>query len=136
MSRIVLDTNALVQCISPKSKYHKIWQSVLGGSNTMCVSEEMLNEYEEIVGRLINAKVAKLLVDIILNNPHTLFINPFYNFNLIINDPDDNKFVDCAIAANAKFIVTEDHHFNILKQYDFPKVDFIRLDDFLARETC
>ena len=38
--------------------------------------------------------------------------------------------MDCAIVANAKFIVTEDHHFHILKQYSFPKVDFIGLDDF------
>ncbi|MEO4926457.1 nucleotide-binding protein, partial [Bacteroides uniformis] len=35
-----------------------------------------------------------------------------------------------AIVANAKFIVTEDHHFHILKQYNFPKVSFIGLDDF------
>ena len=45
--------------------------------------------------------------------------------------PDDNKFVDCAIAANAKFIVTEDHYFNVLKEFDFPSIDVINIDDFL-----
>lgn len=41
----------------------------------------------------------------------------------------DNKFVDCAVVANAKFIVTEDRHYNELKDLDFPKVETIRLDE-------
>ena len=48
---------------------------------------------------------------------------------LITTDPDDNKFIDCAVAAQAKFIVTEDHHYDILQEIDFPKVDIIGLDD-------
>lgn len=130
MSRIVLDTNSLVQCISPKSKYRKIWDCFLDGTNVLCVSNEILNEYEEILERLAGVEIAKLVIDVILNNPHTLFFTPFYNFNLIKSDLDDNKFVDCAVVANAKFIVTEDRHYNILKLYSFPKVDFIGLDDF------
>lgn len=58
------------------------------------------------------------------------FWNDFY-FNLIKVDPDDNKFVDCAIAGNAKFIVTEDRHYDILQQIDFPKVNIIRLDEMM-----
>ena len=130
MSRIVLDTNSLVQCISPKSKYRKIWDCFLDGTNLLCVSNEILNEYEEIFERLAGKETAKIFIELILNSSYTLFFTPYYNFNLIKSDPDDNKFVDCAIVANAKFIVTEDHHFHILKQYSFPKVDFIGLDDF------
>lgn len=96
----------------------------------MCVSNEILNEYEEILERLAGKETAKIFIELILNSSYTLFFTPYYNFNLIKSDPDDNKFVDCAIVANAKFIVTEDHHFHILKQYSFPKVDFIGLDDF------
>lgn len=130
MSRIVLDTNSLVQCISPKSKYRKILDCFLDGTNLLCVSNEILNEYEEILERLAGKETAKIFIELILNSSYTLFFTPYYNFNLIKSDPDDNKFVDCAIVANAKFIVTEDHHFHILKQYSFPKVDFIGLDDF------
>ena len=107
MNRIVLDTNSLIQCISPKSRYRKIWDCFLDGTNQLCVSDEILNEYEEILERLAGVEIAKLVIDVILN-----------------------KFVDCAVVANAKFIVTEDHHFHILKQYNFPKVSFIGLDDF------
>ena len=41
-----------------------------------------------------------------------------------------NKFVDCAICANAKLIVTEDHHFDILKHCDFPRIPIMGLDEF------
>lgn len=53
------------------------------------------------------------------------------NSNLVTADPDDNKFVDCAVAANARFIVTGDHHFNVLRHIAFPVVDVISIDDFL-----
>lgn len=53
-----------------------------------------------------------------------------FSFGLITVDADDNKFVDCAIVANAHFIVTEDKHFNVLKNIEFPHVDVIGIDDF------
>ena len=56
---------------------------------------------------------------------------PYILWNLINNDPDDNKFVDCAINAGADYIVTQDKHFNILKNIDFPPTNVIGIDDFL-----
>jgi predicted nucleic acid-binding protein len=50
---------------------------------------------------------------------------------LITVDPDDNKFVDCAVAANADFICTEDKHFKVLKKVPFPPVKVISADDFV-----
>ena len=44
---------------------------------------------------------------------------------------DDNKFVDCAVVANATCIVTEDKHFKELEFVDFPKVEVIGIDLFL-----
>lgn len=58
-------------------------------------------------------------------------VTPFYHFELIKADPDDNKFVDCAVAGNAKFIVTEDHHYDILANIAFPHVDIVNLDEMM-----
>jgi len=58
-------------------------------------------------------------------------MHPYFHFNLISVDPDDNKFVDCAIIANADYIVSQDAHFNVLKTINFPKVNVIRIEDFL-----
>jgi predicted nucleic acid-binding protein len=49
---------------------------------------------------------------------------------LIKVDVDDNKFVDCAIAANSNAIVTEDKHFNTLKDIPFPVVQVIGIASF------
>jgi predicted nucleic acid-binding protein len=56
--------------------------------------------------------------------------SPYFRFDLIKKDRDDNKFVDCAIAANAHYIVSEDKDFRVLKKIDFPKVEVLSLEKF------
>ncbi len=128
MERIVLDTNALIQCIPIRSKYHIIWNKILDGSYQLCVSNAILNEYEEIIERLVDVSTAKFVINVILNNPNTVFINPTFNFVLIVADPDDDKFVDVAVAGRARFIVSDDKHFNVLKNIQFPRVEVVRVD--------
>ena len=53
MSRLVLDTNCLIQIVSPRSKYHFLWDSFVRGENTLCVSNEIIEEYVEIMQKLI-----------------------------------------------------------------------------------
>ncbi|WP_298640674.1 putative toxin-antitoxin system toxin component, PIN family [uncultured Prevotella sp.] len=131
MARIVLDTNCLIQSIPRHSRYHIVWQSFVSGKNTLCVSNEILDEYVEIIQRLVNYEVAEYIVKTIINSPFTEFIVPFYKFQLIEADPDDNKFVDCAIAAQAKCIVTNDRHYDILSSVEFPHVEYVSLDEFI-----
>ena len=72
-NRIVLDTNSLVQCIAPRSRYRRIWDSYVEGDYVLCVSNEILNEYEEILERLAGVEVSKYAIEAILNSPHTVF---------------------------------------------------------------
>lgn len=130
MSNIVLDTNCLIMAISAKNEYHLVWQSFLRGDYVLCVSNEIVEEYLEVLSRNINPWVAESIVYVILTRKNVKKLVPHYHFGLITADPDDNKFVDCAIAANAKFIVSEDRHFDMLKSCSFPKVDVIGLDLF------
>ncbi|MBR5167513.1 MAG: putative toxin-antitoxin system toxin component, PIN family [Salinivirgaceae bacterium] len=129
--KLVLDTNTLIQCIAHRSSYHELWRSFLDGRNQLCVSTEILAEYAEILENKTSPTFASLAIDVIVNNPYTLFVTPYYKFNIIKIDPDDNKFVDCAVAANAHFIVTDDRHFNVLFELGFPKVSIIKLDTMM-----
>lgn len=132
MSRqIVLDTNCLVQMISLHSPYRPVWQAFRDGRYTLCVSNDILTEYNEILKRVANAAVAHNIVNAIARSPYTRMIDPQYRFGLIEQDPDDNKFVDCAIIAGADYIVSEDAHFRILADIPFPSVAVIRLDEFI-----
>ena len=55
---------------------------------------------------------------------------PYFRWQLIVSDPDDDKFVDVAISANVDYLVTNDKHFNILKTLDFPKVTICKAQEF------
>lgn len=135
MARIVLDTNCLIQCLPSHSKYHLVWESFETGQNILCVSNSIIEEYLEIIQRLINVETAEYVIKTIVNSPFMEFITPFYNFNLITSDPDDNKFVDCAVAARARCIVTNDHHFDAAKRSAFPKVNVETLQEFYNELT-
>ena len=130
--RIVLDTNCLIQSIPQKSPFRAVWNSFLSGENTLCVSNDIIEEYMEILQRLTDVKTATLVIKTILESPFVEFINPYYQFHLSTTDPDDNKFVDCAIAAAARYVVTNDHHYDVLRMSNtFPTVEVINLKDFL-----
>lgn len=62
--------------------------------------------------------------------PNVTLITPFYRWEMIANDPDDNKFVDCGIAGQADYLVTQDRHFDVLGTIDFPKLNVINLETF------
>lgn len=130
MRRIVLDTNCLLQSLPSRSPYHKIWTNVLAGHISLCVNTEILNEYEEILTEKTTAEIAHNVVEAIARLHTTLFQEIYIHFGLIEADVDDNKFVDCAIAADAEFIVTNDAHFNILKEIDWPKLSIISIKSF------
>ena len=95
------------------------------------LSNEILEEYAEILNRLAGKTTAELVLNTIIECKNVVSLTPYYHFNLITSDPDDNKFVDCAIQANARYIVTNDHHYDVLRQIEFPKVGIIKLTDFL-----
>lgn len=102
----------------------------MGGRNILCVSNEILDEYVEIMQRLTSDEVAEYVVKTILNSAFVKFITPYYKYGLIQSGPDDNKFVDCALAASERCIVTNDHHYDVLKTTFFPHVDVMSLVDF------
>ena len=130
--KIVLDTNCLIQSIPQQSRYHSVWESLVRGDHILCVSTEILEEYVEILQRLTDYETAELIVMTIVNSSFVELVTPYYHFEMIKADPDDNKFVDCAIAAGARYVVTNDRHYEVLRQTPFPYVDVISLADFAA----
>ena len=94
-------------------------------------ASEIIEEYQEVIARNINPWLAETIVTTIINRNNVIKADTHFHFNLIQADKDDNKFVDCAIVTNARYIVTEDKHFNVLRSISFPIVDVINIDAFL-----
>lgn len=131
--KIVLDTNILVAIIGRKSPFRWIFDCLIEGKLILCVSNEILFEYQEILAKKTSAKVAENVINFIIISPFTERTEIFFNFGLISEDADDNKFVDCAIASNAICLVSNDSHFQVLKSIDFPKVTVLSLSQFEAK---
>jgi uncharacterized protein len=128
--KVVIDTNILLVCISPRSNANWLWESLLAGKFDICVTTDILAEYAEIIGREMGMEASEIALDIITDLENTHFIQKYFSWNLIEADPDDNKFIDCAIAAGAKYLVSEDKHFKALRQFPFFQVELVSLETF------
>ena len=128
--RIALDTNCLLVSVQDYSEYHWLWQAFCEKRFSLCYTDAILNEYQEIISHYYSASLANYVIDAILNAQHAEPVSVYFKWNLIAADPDDNKFVDCALNADADYIVTNDKHFNVLKEIDFPLIKVIDIVGF------
>ena len=131
MRYIVLDTNCLLQALPSNSPFHKLWTEVWEGRICLWVNTDIFEEYEEILATKTTPEIARNIVDAIANLSTTVFQNTYVHFELLPADSDDNKFVDCAVASDAEYIVTNDKHFNPLKEIPWPKVEIIKIAEFI-----
>lgn len=131
--RVVLDCNILVMCLTSRSPYHVVYKALIAGKFDLIITEDILFEYAEIIQQKYGLSTAAAFLSLLteLPNVHSQFV--YYKWNLIEADPDDNKYVDSAIAGQAEYLVTEDKHFAALKQITFPQVNTMSIDDFVKK---
>ena len=97
---------------------------------TLCVSTEILFEYEEILRRKASPTAAELFLKVIARSRNVLRKDPYFRLYLVKQDADDNKFVDCAFVCQADYIVTDDSHFQDVSGSSFPTFRVMGLDEF------
>jgi putative PIN family toxin of toxin-antitoxin system len=129
--RIILDTNVLLRSISRRSPFTIILDKLYENSYDLYISNDMQLEYDEKITDIFSKETAELIIGSLLLLPNVKKIDVHFHLGLISTDVDDNKFVDCAFAANAHFLVTDDRHFNALKSITFPTINVISLDEFV-----
>lgn len=129
--KIVLDTNVLVNSFLKKSKNYWIWKALEAEQLTLCVTTDILLEYEEIITRLYkDPLLASFVLDALQLMPNIIYIRKDIFFRLIPQDEEDEKFADCAIIVSADYIVTNDRHFKHLKKLPFPVLKVVNEDEF------
>ncbi|NIM14147.1 MAG: putative toxin-antitoxin system toxin component, PIN family [Candidatus Aminicenantes bacterium] len=129
--RVVLDTNVMLVSIPKLSKYRAIFEGLIQKKYTLIISNEILTEYEEIIGQKANEVVAQNITNMLISLSNVEKTEIYYRWGLIKVDEEDNKFVDCAIAGSADYLVSNDSHFNVLETTDFPEVPVITIEKFL-----
>jgi len=95
--RVVLDSNILLVSIPKKSVYRPIFDAMLQKKFEIVVSTEILEEYEELIQRKANQVVASNIVEMLINLENVFFQDIYFKWNLIAEDPDDNKFADISM---------------------------------------
>ena len=115
---VCVDTNTLIQLFGKRSRFRAIAVAVMDGRIEVAVSTPILLEYEEVAVAMYGPAFAREVVNFLEHASSAGSVrqcDPRFHFRLIVADPDDDIFADCAIAAVADYIVTEDHHFGAIR---------------------
>jgi len=132
MIKVILDTNVIISALlKAESKPALILALCLEGSLTLCLSETIWQEYREVLRRekfrgLDQESIEKLLSVI---KQQALWVFPRIPLNILSRDPADNKFLECALATQADYLITGNtRHFPLKK---FHGVQVITPRDFI-----
>ena len=132
--KVVLDTNCLLQILGAKSRYAFLFDRFLHEDYTLCISSDILLEYEEILKAKASPIAADFFLKVISQSRNVVRRDPYFRLGIIKRDNDNNKFTDCAFACNADVIVSNDSHFEDAVNSPFPTFMVILLDDFANME--
>jgi putative PIN family toxin of toxin-antitoxin system len=130
MKRVVLDTNVFVSILK-KGRLRKILDLWLSDRFILVVSDEIVKEIFEVLSRpkfAFSAGEINELGDLIFEK--AIVCNP-QNRVQICSDPSDNKFIECAVAGEADYLVSGDAHLQALLKYQ--EISVISPSDFMAK---
>ncbi len=118
MLKIVIDTNVFISSFFggvPK-KMINLWKE---GEVILCLSQNVVEEYIEVMDRigLKNTNVIQQLTRLFAEGYISIFTSKTPNINIVEGDPDNNKFIECAVALDCKFIISGDKHLKDIKKY-------------------
>jgi putative PIN family toxin of toxin-antitoxin system len=128
--KVVIDTNVIVRSVSGKSLTSFVFDALLRQDFILCLSTEILLEYEEKLSQIYDPETAELVISVLLMLPNVEKINIYFDFRLIVPDADDDKFINCTVSANADYLVSDDKHFRVLSTIQFPKIECLTYEDF------
>ena len=133
--KLVIDTNGLLSSIPNGSSRRWLYDAFINKKFIWVFSNEIMSEYEEMIAFEYSPKAADLVLTILLSSANHEKHEPAYRWQLIEEDPDDNKFVDCAISANVDFLVSDDRHITKLRKISnlFPPIAILTFDELKIR---
>jgi len=128
--KIVIDTNIYISAIFWGGKPRVVVDLGRSGQVLIFTSSEIEKEIEKKLKTkfgLSNEEAAQILLDF---STFTVPVKVSRRITVIDDDPDDDKFIECAVASRAGFIVSGDKHLLNLKEYKGIKI--MKAADFLS----
>ena len=131
--KVVIDTNVFVSSFfggNPR-KIVDMWKQ---GKLTLCLSKEIVSEYTTVLDRigLENQKELKEIFSLFARGIHSVFRGNPPALKVVIDDPDDDKFIECAVALKAEYIISGDK--DLLEVSEYMGIKILNPREFLNRE--
>ena len=118
MRKVVIDTNVFISSFFGGTP-RKIIDQWKEGHITLCLSQEIVEEYIEVLNRLglKDKNEIRKLTKLFAEGYSSIFTAVTPTLFIVEDDPDDNKFIECAVALDCKIIVSGDKHLKNIKKY-------------------
>ncbi len=132
MLRIVLDTNALISAILFGGKPRQILEKAIRGETRLCISEPILEEFRGVLQRP-KFDYSPEMIQILITELAGIsdFVNVSKTIDVVVEDPEDNRILECAVEAKANYIVTGDSH--LLKLSRYQNIEIVNAVAFLEK---
>ena len=132
---VVIGTNVVLSAILFGGKPKQVLQMALSGNIQLAISESLVKELQGVLKRP-QVELSAQLVQTIVSEYASIanWIEPSEHFNVVVDDPSDNYFIDCAVAAKAGYLITGDRH--LLKLGTFKMVKIVNVDAFIDILPC
>ena len=131
MLKVVIDTNVFISSFfgGIPREIINLWKK---GKIKLCLTQEIVEEYLEVLNRLglKNEKEINKLTHLFAEGFNSIFTTKTSSLNIVEDDPDDNKFIECAVALNSKIIISGDKHLKDIKKYI--DIDIMSPREFLS----
>ena len=127
--KVTVDTNFLISATQwDYSVSHRLLLRLIEKDVKIYTTSEILNEFTEVLKRDFKYNADEIIAIIGKMFSFVTLIIPKKQVNIIKNDPDDNKVIECALESNSKYIITYDKHLLNLKKYK--AIDIITPEKF------
>ena len=118
MLKVVIDTNVFISSFFggiPRDIIN-LWKT---GQIVLCLSQEIIEEYLKVIARLglKDKNEIERLTGLFAEGYNSVYTANTPNLDVVKDDPDDNKFLECAVALESKVIISGDKHLKEIKKY-------------------
>ena len=116
--RAVLDTNVYFSAFyNPKGVPFGIWQAAIRRQFTLLTSPAIMREIAEVLRMDLRWRESEIVAQLKLISRVAEIVVPKISLQVIKADPDDDKFLECAVEGRADLIVSGDRHLTRLKSF-------------------
>jgi putative PIN family toxin of toxin-antitoxin system len=127
--KVVIDTNVLISGIFWKGQPNKVLSQWKQGKITPVVSADMISEFTRVMNDFkiqLPQSMIRQWTNLILRN--SIMVEPKEKISVVKDDPDDNMFIEAAVAGDAEYIISQDKH--LLKLKSCKGIKIVKPEEF------